>query len=185
MNIGLVNFIDFLAILFDVGILTLYFHIFFRWQSQSKMKTIAIYIVAIIIYYWSSTCLSLAYQRTLIYLVVCLMISTCYKGSTSFKLLLTTLYVGIGVILETTVSFLIAIFAENVSLVDVGTLEEYILGLVLSSSIFFCIVCCIWFVFQKFFSKVDLSKSLGESYWNLLFFVLIDHYSIISYGIYY
>lgn len=107
MNIGLVNFIDFLAILFDVGILTLYFHIFFRWQSQSKMKTIAIYIVAIIIYYWSSTCLSLAYQRTLIYLVVCLMISTCYKGSTSFKLLLTTLYVGIGVILETTVSFLI------------------------------------------------------------------------------
>lgn len=177
--------IDLLAVLIDVGLLTLYFHIFFPRKNLSKFAFIATYIIAAVIYYCSSIYLSEAYQRTIAYLGVCFLLSQCYQGAITHKLVVTFIYASIGVLIETMVSFIFPIINMHLHFNFTNETDVYLIGLVVSNILFFIIVWCMWSFLKEKLQRTLQETYLVNSYWDLLFFVLILITIIISYGISY
>lgn len=178
-------FIDLLAVVFDIGLLTLYFHIFLTRRPYAKAKVAVIYLTAIAIYFCSSAYLVESWQRTLAYLGVCLLLSICYQGAITHKLVLTLLYVSIGVIIETVAAFVLTILDVNFHLIVKGSIQDYIIGNTVSIFIFFIILLGIGSILKNKLPKSINTTHLTESYWDLLFFVLLIITVIISYGINY
>ena len=174
MDINLVHFGNIVAILFDVGLLTIYFCTFFKKTAFSKKVVGVIYLSAIVIYYCSSNYLTEAYQKTIVYLFVCFLISVCYYGSYSYKLVLTVIYAGVGIIIETVAALLLTMLMPDSFLAVMGnSMEGYLLGLVCANGSFLIVIGLIWIVLQKKFPKFDLSAHSLNTYWDMLFFVLI------------
>ena len=174
--------IDLLAVLFDVGLLTIYFHIFFLYKKLPIFLLVAIYVIATSIYYCSSIYLQEAYQRTIVYFGVCFLLSMCYQGYITYKLVLTFIYASIGVIVETIVAFIFSIIELywHFSFED-----EYLIGIVLSNFLFLIIIGCMWIFLKEKLKKILQQTRWGIFYWDLLFFVLILITIIFSYGISY
>lgn len=181
MGISLVNLIDFLAVIFDVTLLTIYFNIFCMRKALTKFKLCLFYVVAITVYYLSSIYLFEAYQKTIVYLAVCLFLSFCYQGMIVYKMLLTVLYAGLGVIVETVVAFFLTIIDQNIYRLTDGSLG-YVLGVILSNVLVSLIIGTIWFIRKEKF-KNNAMQEIVNSYWSSLFLTLTIITIIISCGI--
>lgn len=178
---SIVDIAYFIAVLFDVILLSWYLQIFFKRKTMNNIWSIMIYIVAVLIYFESSVYFTESYEKIIVYFFVCFILGFCYKGSIFYKLFLTTIYASIGVIIESSVSyFLIVTIGKLIPVIDS---VNYILGVTVSSVFFFFIVCCIKYGWHKIDQTNNALNEMVSSYWNLLFLVLVFITVILSYGI--
>lgn len=177
---SIVDIAYFIAVLFDVILLSWYLQIFFKRKTMNNVWTIMIYIVAVLIYFESSVYFTEPYEKIIVYFFVCFILGFCYKGSIFYKLFFTTIYASIGIIIENSVSSFIVLITK---VIVFKTSEiNYVLGITISSILFLLLVCFVKIVWRKIGRRDEINEMKG-SYWNLLFFILVVITVSISYGI--
>ena len=165
---------DLAAVLFDVLLLTLYLNVFLQRKSLSKPLLVLLYSGIIVLYYLNSTFLPEAYQRSLAYLVVCLLLTALYQGHIVYKSVLILIYAGLGILLENIMSFVLTICAVDLHLLKLGSMAYYSLGLLTSTLLFLAVILCILRPFQKnILEKLPWQPPLASS-WNGLFLILLS-----------
>ena len=182
---NLTNIISLFYVVFDVIILTVYYKIFlFEKNFKQPYIHLTIYLAAIGMYFVSSVCLPEAYQRTIVYLSVCFLLSFGYLGALTYKLILVAIYAAIGIIIENIVSFLLQII-EVFCRIKLTPDNGYILGTILSCVLFLAVTFCIWLVLKNKCKELCSQSRLTGSYLDTLFFVMIVITIVMSYGIHY
>lgn len=175
--------VSFFYIIFDVFLISIYFHVFLSKKNLSKFVLSGIYLLAVVSYFCSSIYLSEAYQRTIVYLAVCFLLTSCYSGAVTYKLILVAVYASIGIIIENIVSLFLQPL-ECILNIQFTIISGSVIGTILSSLLFVIVIICMWCV-QKNYFEDRIEKHLKSSYSDLLFSVTVFITILLSYAIYY
>ena len=155
-----------LAVLLDIVFLSIYFNVFFSRKELSKIVLITIYIGAGLLYYFIAINSFEAYQRTICYIAICLLLSCIYQGVLFYKVLFTVLYAGLGIVIDNVVLFLLMIFDNYYPIIGFQ-----FFGTLLSSLFFLIVISVLWYMIKKK-QMLNVSKYLIDSYWGIVFSVL-------------
>lgn len=170
---NLVPIIDLAVVLFDIMLLSLYLNIFLERKVWPKTRFVFLYGVVLLLYYLSSVYLPEAYQRSLAYLAVCLLLTAAYHGKRVYKGVLILIYSGLGILLENIMAYVLTIGAVKLSLLTLGSTTYYVMGLISSSLLFLVVILCILRPFkQNILVKLPWQQSAASS-WTALLLVLL------------
>lgn len=177
-----VDIVDLLAVILDVALVTVYFHIFLEKLALKKQWCILIYLLSTALYYCTSVYLPSAYQRTIGAVIVHIILSMVWQGSFLFRILLSVFYVSMAAMIEMIVAFILTMVNYNIYRITEGSMG-YILGVVLSNILVVIVLACLWFLWKKKLSKNISVQKLGTSEWNNLFLVLVIVTLTLSYSL--
>lgn len=178
---SLVDVLDFLAVVLNVILLTVYFYNFSGERVVNKYVSAVIYVVAITLYYCSSVYLPEAYQKTIAAILVYMLLSTIWRGSFLFKLLLVVFFTSLSVMIETIVAFFLTMFSYNIYRIP-GESTGYMIGLCLSNLFIVIVWGTLWVLWKKKLSKSIYVKKLETPQWSALFLALLLITLVISYS---
>lgn len=169
----LIPLLDLTAVVFDALLLTLYLNVFLERKTWPKAKLALLYGVFLLFYYLSSAYLPEAYQRSLVYLAICLLLTAAYHGKIVYKAALILIYAGLGILLENIMAFVLTISALKLHLLTPGSEAYYAAGLTSSTLLFLIVILCILRpIKQTILVQLPLQRSAASS-WTALLLVLL------------
>lgn len=110
-----------------------------------------------------------------------MLLSTIWRGSFLFKLLLVVFFTSLSVMIETIVAFFLTMFSYNIYRIP-GESTGYMIGLCLSNLFIVIVWGTLWVLWKKKLSKSIYVKKLETPQWSALFLALLLITLVISYS---